>query len=109
MFERFTGEARNVVTTAQDEARALRHPYIGTEHLLLAMLSTDGVGGELLTARGMDADAVRQQVRGWDGADSKLDPEALATLGIDLDKVRRAAEERFGPGALAANAKPMPN
>jgi ATP-dependent Clp protease ATP-binding subunit ClpA len=109
MFERFTGEARDVVANAQDEARALRHPFIGTEHLLLAMLTTEGVGGELLTARGMDADAVRRQLREWDGgADSNLDPEALATLGIDLDEVRRAAEERFGPGALAANARPMP-
>jgi ATP-dependent Clp protease ATP-binding subunit ClpA len=108
MFERFSGEARNVVSTAQDEARSLRHQFIGTEHLLLAMLTTDGVGGDLLKARGLSADAVRQQLREWEGPDPRLDPDALATLGIDLDAVRRAAEDQFGPGALAANAKPMP-
>jgi ATP-dependent Clp protease ATP-binding subunit ClpA len=108
MFERFTSEARSVVAGAQDEARFLRHPFIGTEHLLLAMLAHGGVGGELLTARGMVVDVVRTQLGESERVDSRLDPDALATLGIDLAEVRRAAEERFGPGALAANARPMP-
>ena len=38
MFARFTEPARQVVVLAQDEARALRHNYIGTEHLLLGLL-----------------------------------------------------------------------
>ncbi|HYZ80211.1 MAG TPA: Clp protease N-terminal domain-containing protein [Solirubrobacteraceae bacterium] len=38
MFERYTEEARGVVVVAHEEARALRHNYIGTEHLLLALL-----------------------------------------------------------------------
>jgi ATP-dependent Clp protease ATP-binding subunit ClpC len=38
MFERFTEDARQVVILAQGEVRALRHPYIGTEHLLLGLL-----------------------------------------------------------------------
>ncbi|MGH3091540.1 MAG: Clp protease N-terminal domain-containing protein, partial [Gaiellaceae bacterium] len=38
MFERFTERARQVVVYAQDEARALKHNYIGTEHLLLGLL-----------------------------------------------------------------------
>jgi predicted DNA-binding transcriptional regulator AlpA len=39
MFGRFSPEARAVVIRAQEEARTLRHAYIGTEHLLLALLS----------------------------------------------------------------------
>jgi ATP-dependent Clp protease ATP-binding subunit ClpA len=108
MFERFTPDARSVVTSAQDEARALRHPFIGTEHLVVAMLTRDCLAGRLLQARGMVADPVRERLRTWNRADTELDPAALATLGIDLDAVRRAAEEQFGPGALAADAKPMP-
>ena len=38
MFERFTERARQVVVLAQDEARALKHNYIGTEHILLGLL-----------------------------------------------------------------------
>ena len=38
MFERFTDRARRVVVLAQEEARALDHNYIGTEHLLLGII-----------------------------------------------------------------------
>ena len=38
VFERFTERARQVVVLAQEESRALRHAYIGTEHLLLGLL-----------------------------------------------------------------------
>jgi ATP-dependent Clp protease ATP-binding subunit ClpC len=37
VFERFTDEARQVVTVAQDEARMMRHRHVGTEHLLVAL------------------------------------------------------------------------
>jgi ATP-dependent Clp protease ATP-binding subunit ClpA len=43
LFERFTERARQVVVLAQDEARADRHNYIGTEHLLLGLLREEGV------------------------------------------------------------------
>lgn len=49
MFERFTDRARRVVVMAQDEARLLDHDYLGTEHLLLALLD-ENAGGLALTA-----------------------------------------------------------
>jgi ATP-dependent Clp protease ATP-binding subunit ClpC len=49
MFERFTPRARHAVVLAQEEARALQHNYIGTEHLLLGMLGeSDGIGARVL-------------------------------------------------------------
>jgi ATP-dependent Clp protease ATP-binding subunit ClpC len=45
MFERFTGPAREAVVIAQEEARDLRHGYIGTEHLLLGLLRESGGAG----------------------------------------------------------------
>lgn len=41
MFERFTDAARQVVLSAQEEARELGHPFIGAEHLLLGVARTD--------------------------------------------------------------------
>jgi ATP-dependent Clp protease ATP-binding subunit ClpC len=38
VFERFTERARQVVVLAQEEARILKHNYIGTEHILLGLL-----------------------------------------------------------------------
>ncbi len=43
MFERFTDRGRRVVVLAQEGARRLGHDHIGTEHLLLGLLRTDGV------------------------------------------------------------------
>ena len=63
MFERFTGRARQAVVFAQDEARELRHNYIGTEHLLLGLLrEEEGVGAQVLGELGVSLDAVRAQV-----------------------------------------------
>jgi ATP-dependent Clp protease ATP-binding subunit ClpC len=64
MFERFTERARQVVVLAQDEARAMRHDYIGTEHLLLGLLrEEEGLGARVLRGFGIEVDAVRAVVR----------------------------------------------
>jgi ATP-dependent Clp protease ATP-binding subunit ClpC len=63
MFERFTDRARRVVVLAQEEARALGHSYIGTEHILLGILrESDGVGARALESLGISLAAVRVQV-----------------------------------------------
>jgi ATP-dependent Clp protease ATP-binding subunit ClpC len=63
VFERFTERARQVVVYAQDEARALKHNYIGTEHLLLGLLrEEDGVARRALESLGLTLDAAREQV-----------------------------------------------
>jgi len=63
MFQRFTDRARRTVVFAQDEARGLNHNWIGTEHLLLAIIREgQGVGAKSLEALGISLDAVRQQV-----------------------------------------------
>jgi ATP-dependent Clp protease ATP-binding subunit ClpC len=63
MFERFSGQARNVVVLAQEEARELDHNYIGTEHLLLGLLATpDSLASASLTALGYTHDNVQANV-----------------------------------------------
>jgi hypothetical protein len=63
MFERFTEDARQVVVLAQEEARGLRHNYIGTEHILLGLLRVeDGVAARVLESLDVTLDEVRAQV-----------------------------------------------
>ena len=63
MFERFTDRARRVVVLAQDEARGLKHNYIGTEHLLLGLITEgEGVAAKALETMGIKGDAVRKSV-----------------------------------------------
>ena len=53
MFERFTERARQVVVLAQDEARTLKHNYIGTEHILLAEeTEQDVLGADVVVLEG---------------------------------------------------------
>jgi ATP-dependent Clp protease ATP-binding subunit ClpC len=73
MFQRFTDRARRAVYLAQEEARLLRHNYVGTEHLLLGLLYE----GQGVAAR------------------------ALEPLGITVQDVRRQVEEIIGRGQQA--------
>ena len=63
MFERFTDRARRVVVLAQEEARTLDHDYIGTEHILLALVDEGrGAAARALSSLGVALDDVRRQV-----------------------------------------------
>jgi ATP-dependent Clp protease ATP-binding subunit ClpA/prophage maintenance system killer protein len=63
LFRRFTPEAREVVIGSQQEARRLRHNYIGTEHILLGLLRAgDGIAARALHTAGISREAARQQV-----------------------------------------------
>ncbi|TML32720.1 MAG: Clp protease [Actinobacteria bacterium] len=110
MLERFTKNARAVVVQAREEAIRLGHRYIGTEHLLLALLKPEGgTAYTVLSGAGLDRDRVRTEVRRMVGGGEAVlgvaalgdeDAEALQAIGIDLPAVRAKIEEVFGPGAL---------
>ncbi|WP_165045661.1 ATP-dependent Clp protease ATP-binding subunit [Adlercreutzia sp. ZJ138] len=63
-FEKFTDKARKVLVLAQDEARSLHQPYVGTEHLLLGLIQEkDGLAAQALDRLGVKRDAVVQAIR----------------------------------------------
>jgi ATP-dependent Clp protease ATP-binding subunit ClpA len=99
MFERFTVDARAVVTGAVEHAQRLGHDWIGGEHLLLAVATSDEPMGEVLRSSGITQERIEQILLGSPGV-NPLDREALASVGIDVDEVRAAVEQAFGPGAL---------
>jgi len=101
MFERFTSAARQLVLVAQEQRAQLQHPWVGTEHLLLALVLDEGPGGDALRRHGLAADQVALTISsligdGVRGEDDRL----LGSLGIDMEAVRRSTERSFGPGAL---------
>ena len=69
-FDKFTDRARKVLSLAQEEAQRFQHNYIGTEHLLLGLI---GEGGGIAA-------------------------KVLTSLGVDLEKVRKAVEDIIGRG-----------
>ncbi|PSL01043.1 ClpA/ClpB-like protein [Murinocardiopsis flavida] len=63
MFERFSRRARQVIVFAQEEARALDHAYIGTEHLVLGLVrEEDGSAMAVLGVLGISPGAIRERV-----------------------------------------------
>jgi ATP-dependent Clp protease ATP-binding subunit ClpC len=75
VFERFTDRARRVVVLAQEEARLLNHNYIGTEHLLLGLLSEgEGVAARALAALNVTPDVARAQVKSMVSAGTEAPP-----------------------------------
>lgn len=101
MFERFTESARRVVVIAQEEARMAGDPCIDGAHLLVGIAEAPGPGRLALEGTGVGLPDLRRAVREVGDPEAEpLDEDALAALGIDLGKVRQAAEAVFGTGAL---------
>lgn len=103
MFEIFTEPARSAILEAQAEAVERRDDNIGCEHLLVGLLREGGgFAAEVLAERAVTLDRARAVI---DELVGPRPPEvhadhALATLGIDLDRVHARLAATFGPGAL---------
>jgi hypothetical protein len=105
VFEKFTNLAKRSITLSQDEAITLGHDFIGTEHMLLGLVRVrEGLAGEILGQQGITADQVRgAALRLLDAAGVSANggreaTEALASIGIDVEEIRRRADDTFGPG-----------
>jgi ATP-dependent Clp protease ATP-binding subunit ClpA len=85
MFERFADRARRVVVLAEEEARMLGHNSIGTEHILLGLIrESEGMAAQALTSLGVKLDVVRKQVE---------------------DTISRGTSEPAGPISFTPQAK----
>jgi ATP-dependent Clp protease ATP-binding subunit ClpA len=102
MFERFEPAARQAVISARSEAAQAGQRKVSSEHVLLGLFAEPGVAADTLAAAGLQAAELRSRIpRGSHIAEAGgLDAEALASLGIDLDAVRRVTDAAFGRGAL---------
>jgi ATP-dependent Clp protease ATP-binding subunit ClpC len=77
MFERFGNRSRMVVVHAQEEARALHHSYIGTEHLLLGLVRDySSMGASVLESMGATGDRVRDRLGHYMPAGNRPETES---------------------------------
>jgi ATP-dependent Clp protease ATP-binding subunit ClpC len=93
-FQRFTPLARGVVGLARNEARALGHDHVRTEHLLLGILQGAGTGGRCLEALGLTVEQVRLRCGQV--------PAAAPEPGASLAPGSKTAEIPFGPDSKKA-------
>lgn len=103
-FSRFTQRARKVIQLAQEEAQRFQHNYIGTEHLLLGLVSEgEGIGAKTLTGLGIDLEKVRKAVEGIIGRGDRivpgeigLTPRAKKVIELSIDEARRLNHHYIG-------------
>jgi hypothetical protein len=103
MFERFTERARVVVVLAQEEARTLRHNYIGTEHLLLGLLR-EGAAARVFERFDVTLEEVQAQVTRIIGQGDEVamgqipfTPRAKKVLELSLREALKEGDNYIGP------------
>jgi hypothetical protein len=114
MFERFTERARQVVVLAQDEARALGHNYIGTEHILLGLLrEEEGIAARVLESRKVSVEEVRAQVGRIVGhgdvqatGQIPFTPRAKKVLELSLREALTLGNNHIGPEHILLGIAP---
>ena len=91
-FERFSEDAKMALTLAQGEAERSHHSYIGTEHLLLALMRQDGIGGRTLKALGLTDADLRDRIVAVLGRNERIVLQQM----IPTSRVKRVIEIAFG-------------
>jgi hypothetical protein len=113
MIRKLTPRTRGVLLAASHNAAASGRDRVHTGHLLLALVTEGGAVGLAIASLGLDELSVRAELRRTDAMSRpggrRIDPDALAAIGIDFDAIRAAADQRFGAGVLGATlVSPQP-
>jgi len=87
-----TPRAKKVIEYAIEEARALNHNYVGTEHILLGLLrETEGIAAQILMNVGLKLEDIRQEV--------------LNLLGAGVDEGAAGLGMKMGPAMVRGKSK----
>jgi Clp amino terminal domain, pathogenicity island component/ClpX C4-type zinc finger len=96
-----------VLVLAQEEARALGHPYIGTEHILLGLMAEgQDVAAQALTSFGVTLGEARERVdravaqAGGGGNSPPFTPRAKKVLELSLREALQLGDQYIGTGHL---------
>lgn len=98
MFEKFSEEAIKVIMHAQEEARILKHPAVGCEHLLLGLIACGtGIAHKVLTSHNLSLASVRANVAAVHKKGKKESPQELpfdsdarSALGQAFEETRKS-------------------
>ena len=103
-FDRFTDEAKAVLTLAQEEAERAHHSYIGTEHLLLALLRQESDAKRILQELGLTLDGVRSAMEAVLGRNFRTEIKQI----VPTSRVRKVIEQSFQVAGQEASVTVTP-
>jgi len=102
---KFTERAKKVLWYAKEEAIRLRHPYVGTEHILLGILKMgDSIASLVLSNLGVDFEALKNHIENLSPpginpvphAELPLDAEARRSLNYAIDEAKKLGHNYIG-------------
>lgn len=103
MFGRFTERAQKVLALAQEEAIRLGHNNIGTEHILLGLVSEgEGIAAKALYALGLGSDKIQKEVENLIGRGQEVSqsihytPRAKKVIELSMDEARKLGHSYVG-------------
>ncbi|SEU00346.1 ATP-dependent Clp protease ATP-binding subunit ClpC [Salinibacillus kushneri] len=103
MFGRFTERAQKVLALAQEEAVRLGHNNIGTEHILLGLVTEgEGIAAKALTTLNVAPDKIQQEVEQLIGKGEKVNqtihytPRAKKVIELSMDEARKLGHSYVG-------------
>ncbi len=103
MFGRFTERAQKVLALSQEEAVRLGHNNIGTEHILLGLVSEgEGIAAKALHAIGLGAEKIREEVEQLIGKGNQVSqtihytPRAKKVIELSMDEARKLGHSYVG-------------
>ncbi len=105
MFEKFTERARKVILQAREEALEYKSNYLGSEHLLLALLEEEDIPVLVLSRFGLTVDKVKrtltsQMVKGTHSGEVLFAPDAKRVLEFAVEEARILHHQFVGPEHL---------
>lgn len=103
MFGRFTERAQKVLALSQEEAIRLGHNNIGTEHILLGLISEgEGIAAKALTSLGLETNKIQEEVEALIGVGKKgsqtihYTPRAKKVIELSMDEARKLGHTYVG-------------
>ncbi len=105
MFEKFTEKARQIILQAREEALELGHTYLGSEHILLALIKEEDLPSLVLSKFGLSTDKVRRAImgqitRGSHSGEILFAPDAKRVIEFAVEEARILHHQFVGPEHL---------
>lgn len=108
MFDKFSERSAEVFVNAQEEAKELGHSYVGTEHILLAILKLNDNGlRTILENHGINYSKIRNEIISIVGMGMRgfimspqMTPRAKRVTELAYEEAKRLGEEKIEPEHL---------
>ncbi len=105
MFEKFTERARQIILQAREEALEMGHSYLGSEHILLALIKDEDIPTLVMSRFGLSADKVKKAImgqitRGSHSGEILFAPDAKRVIEFAVEEARILHHQFVGPEHL---------